>query len=89
MVRTGMVLYGVYPALPFREAGRLDLRPAVALRARVAYVKQLAAGTSAGYERAYVAKEERSQAAPASQGSPWGVAPQRLVPTSTPARQES
>ncbi|MEW6323431.1 MAG: alanine racemase C-terminal domain-containing protein, partial [Acidobacteriota bacterium] len=56
MLRTGMVLYGIFPATGFRRQGRgLDLRPAVALKARVAYVKQLAAGESAGYERAYVA----------------------------------
>jgi alanine racemase len=36
----------------------MDLRPAMALRARVAYVKQLRAGESAGYSRAYVAKED-------------------------------
>jgi alanine racemase len=31
----------------------MELRPAVSLKARVAYVKQLQAGDSAGYERAY------------------------------------
>jgi alanine racemase len=35
----------------------LDLRPAVALRARVIYVKQLQRGESAGYNRAYIAKD--------------------------------
>jgi alanine racemase len=58
MVRTGMVLYGVYPDPKFRAGATLALRPAVALRARVAYVKKLAAGTSAGYERAYMAKQD-------------------------------
>ena len=58
MVRPGMVLYGVYPDPKFRAGAKLALRPAVALRARVAYVKKLAAGTSAGYERAYVAKTD-------------------------------
>lgn len=58
MVRPGMALYGVYPEVAFRKSGRLDLRPAVALRARVAYVKKLAAGESAGYNRAYVAKRD-------------------------------
>ena len=33
----------------------MDLRPALALKARVAYVKRLSRGESAGYERAYVA----------------------------------
>jgi alanine racemase len=58
MVRTGMVLYGVYPDPKFRAGTKIVLRPAAALRARVAYVKKLAAGTSAGYERAYIAKQD-------------------------------
>jgi alanine racemase len=55
MVRPGMALWGIFPEPAFRAQGRLDLRPAVALRARVAYVKKLAAGTSAGYSRAFMA----------------------------------
>jgi alanine racemase len=58
MVRPGMAIYGVYSEQEFRNAGALDLRPAMALRARVAYVKQIRAGESAGYSRAYVAKED-------------------------------
>jgi alanine racemase len=58
MVRPGMALLGIYPEASFRGLKRLDLKPAVALRARVAYVKQLAAGTSAGYSRAYVAARD-------------------------------
>ena len=58
MVRPGMAIYGVYSEVPFRGLGLMDLRPAVALRARVAYVKQLHAGDSAGYNRAYLAKED-------------------------------
>jgi alanine racemase len=58
MVRPGMALYGVYSEPEFRRAGVLDLRPAVSLKARVAYVKQLRAGESAGYNRAYVAKQD-------------------------------
>jgi alanine racemase len=57
MSRVGMALYGIYPEPAFRKANKLTLRPAAALRARVAYVKQLTAGDSAGYERAYVAKQ--------------------------------
>jgi alanine racemase len=58
MVRPGMALYGVYSEQEFRKANVLDLRPAMALRAPVAYVKQLRAGESAGYSRAYVAKDD-------------------------------
>src|SRR5207244_13021152 len=58
MVRPGIAIYGVYSEAPFRGLGLMDLRPAVALRARVAYVKQLRAGDSAGYNRAYVARDD-------------------------------
>jgi alanine racemase len=58
MVRPGMAIFGVYSEPPFRGLGLMDLRPAVALRARVAYVKKLPAGDSAGYNRAYVARED-------------------------------
>ena len=53
MVRPGMAVYGIYSEPQFRTAGVMDLRPAISLKARVAYVKQLQAGDSAGYERAY------------------------------------
>jgi alanine racemase len=58
LVRPGMALYGVYSEPQFRSQGVLDLRPAVALKARVVYVKRLPRGASAGYERAYVAKDD-------------------------------
>src|SRR5207244_11210775 len=58
MVRPGRAIYGVYSEPPFRGLGLMDLRPAVALRARVAYVKKLRAGDSAGYNRAYLARED-------------------------------
>jgi alanine racemase len=58
MVRPGMALIGIYPEPAFRSSNRLDLKPALALRVRVAYVKRLAAGTSAGYERAYKATRD-------------------------------
>jgi alanine racemase len=58
MVRPGMALFGVYPDPRFRQMNRMTLRPAGALRARVAYVKKLASGESAGYERAFVARED-------------------------------
>ena len=57
-VAVGMALLGIYPDAKFRAMKRLTLKPAVGLRVRVAYVKQLTAGTSAGYERAFVAKKD-------------------------------
>jgi alanine racemase len=58
MVRPGMALYGAYSEPEFRGTGILDLRPAVSLKARVVYVKQLQKGQSAGYNRAYVAARD-------------------------------
>jgi alanine racemase len=58
MVRPGMAIYGVYPEPPFRTAGILDLKPALALRTRVVYVKRLQEGDSAGYNRAYKAQRD-------------------------------
>lgn len=56
MVRPGMALYGIYPEPAFRRAPPFQLTPAIALKARVAYVKRLQPGDSAGYNRAYLAK---------------------------------
>jgi alanine racemase len=58
MVRPGMALYGVYSERRFLLQSHMQLLPAMALRAPVAYVKQLRAGESAGYSRAYIAKED-------------------------------
>src|SRR5262245_21847479 len=58
MVRPGMAMYGVYSEQEFRDAGVMDQRPAMALRARVAYVKQVPRGDSVGYNRAYIAKDD-------------------------------
>jgi alanine racemase len=56
LVRPGMAVYGIYPEAQFRKTSLMNLMPAIALKARVAYVKQLQAGDSAGYNRAYMAK---------------------------------
>jgi len=58
MVRPGMAIYGIYSENEFRHTGILDLRPAISLKARVIYVKKLRKGDSAGYNRAYMAKDD-------------------------------
>ena len=58
MVRPGMAIYGIYSENEFRHTGVLDLRPALSLKARVIYVKKLRKGDSAGYNRAYLAKDD-------------------------------
>src|SRR5437868_14768724 len=58
MVRPGMAIYGIYSENGFRHRNILDLRPAISLKARVIYVKKLRKGDSAGYNRAYMAKDD-------------------------------
>jgi alanine racemase len=58
MVRPGMAIYGIYSENEFRHTNVMDLRPAVSLKARVIYVKKLRKGDSAGYNRAYLAKDD-------------------------------
>jgi alanine racemase len=58
MVRPGMAIYGIYSENELRHTGVMDLRPALSLKARVIYIKKLRKGDSAGYNRAYIAKDE-------------------------------
>jgi alanine racemase len=57
MVRPGMAIYGIYPEVEFRSMRVMELRPALSLKARVIYVKELQKGESAGYNRVYKARE--------------------------------
>ncbi len=58
MVRPGLAVFGIYPEPEFRASEAMKLRPALSLKARVVYVKQLRPGESAGYSRAYLAKKD-------------------------------
>jgi len=58
MVRPGMAVYGIYSENEFRHTAIMNLRPAISLKARVIYVKRLRKGDSAGYNRAYLAKDD-------------------------------
>lgn len=58
MVRPGMAIYGIYSENEFRHMGIMELRPALSLKARVIYAKKLRKGDSAGYNRAYMAKDD-------------------------------
>jgi alanine racemase len=51
MVRCGIALYGVAPSPALEH--RVDLRPAMSLRAKVSYVKQLSAGEAVSYGLRY------------------------------------
>ena len=58
MVRPGMAIYGIYSKNEFRRTSIMELRPAISLKARVIYTKKLRNGDSAGYNRAYLAKDD-------------------------------
>jgi alanine racemase len=58
MVRPGMAIYGIYSENEFRHTGVMDLKPALSLKARVIFVKQLRQGDTAGYNVAYTAPSD-------------------------------
>jgi alanine racemase len=51
LVRTGIAVYGVAPAPPLKD--EIELRPALALKARVSFVKELEAGERLSYGLRY------------------------------------
>lgn len=57
LVRPGIIMYGLYPS-PEVDHAAIDLRPVMSLKARVAYVKRLPAGSPVSYGRTYVTKRD-------------------------------
>ncbi len=57
MVRPGIMLYGHFPSTHAEKERKLDLKPALSLKARVAYVKTLRSGESVSYHRAFTAAQ--------------------------------
>jgi alanine racemase len=53
LVRPGIALYGALPSADF--AGKMDLRPVMALKSRIAMLKWVEPGTSVSYARRYTA----------------------------------
>lgn len=56
MVRSGLATYGLYPAPHLCD--RLDLKPALQVKARITQIKQLPAGTGVSYGHRFVADRE-------------------------------
>jgi alanine racemase len=52
MVRAGISLYGLYPSAEV-DTSRIDLRPAMTLKARIIHVKQVPAGFKVSYGMTY------------------------------------
>jgi len=55
MVRPGCTLYGLYPSEHAQWERKLDLKPVLALKTRVVYVKELRVGESVSYHRLFTA----------------------------------
>ncbi len=56
MVRTGLITYGLYPAAHLRD--RIDLIPALQVKARITQVTTIPAGTGVSYGHRFVSKRE-------------------------------
>jgi alanine racemase len=58
MVRPGIAIYGQYPSTEEFEKQRVALKPAMAMKSRIIYLKTLRPGDSVSYHRSYTAKNE-------------------------------
>jgi len=58
VVRPGIMLYGLYPSRRAAQERRIELRPAMSLKARVGTVRPLPAGEGVSYHRRYVARRD-------------------------------
>ncbi len=57
MVRPGIMLYGLYPSDEV-EKERVDLRPAMALKAMISHIKEVPNGTGISYGRIFITKRQ-------------------------------
>ena len=58
MVRVGLMLYGLYPSGYSREASKLNLLPAMSLKARIIKVKTIRPGMPVSYGNKYITQRE-------------------------------
>ena len=56
IVRTGLGIYGLYPAPHLKNL--IDLRPALTVKARITQVKEITTGTSVSYGRSFTAPQD-------------------------------
>ena len=56
MVRAGIILYGLWPSDEVEHC--VDLRPAMVLKAKIAYLKELKKGQSIGYGRTFITNRD-------------------------------
>jgi alanine racemase len=58
MVRPGITIYGYYPSPQTQKEDKLSLKPALSLKAKVIYLKELLPGDSLSYHRTFVAQKK-------------------------------
>jgi alanine racemase len=56
LVRPGLILYGIYPAPHFRS--QIALEPVLSVKARIAQVKDISAGTGVSYGYRFIAERD-------------------------------
>ncbi|MEI6331998.1 MAG: alanine racemase [Pseudanabaena sp. ELA645] len=56
IVRTGLGIYGLYPAPHLKNL--VDLRPALTVKAKITQVKEITTGTSVSYGRSFIAPQD-------------------------------
>lgn len=56
MVRIGLILYGYYPNATIKQI--LKLKPAIKLKTKVTFLKEINKGDSVGYNRNFIAKKK-------------------------------
>ena len=74
IVRTGLGIYGLYPAPHLKNT--VDLQPALTVKARITQVKAITAGTSVSYGRSFIAPQDMTMATVAigyADGVPRGL----------------
>lgn len=59
MVRAGIMLYGLYPSDDVQK-NHVDLHEAMQLKARIAHIKEIAAGDGVSYGQRFIASENRT-----------------------------
>lgn len=57
LVRPGIILYGCYPSEAVEK--RIPLKPVLRLKSRIKAIKKISRGCSIGYERSYIAPQDR------------------------------
>ena len=55
MVRPGIIIYGVYPKKNFSK--KITLKPALSLKTRISFIKDVPAGRSVSYGRTYITQK--------------------------------